>query len=134
MLTGGCFCGAVRYAVTGEPFHSTLCHCSDCRHIAGAPAVAWFSVPVGGFRFTAGAPKRLQSSNNVARRFCGDCGTGLTYQHADFPGEIDITTSSLDRPEQIPPQDQTWTQSRLPWMQLRNGPPEYETARGDQPA
>ena len=31
MLTGGCHCGAIRYEVEGEPQHSALCHCSDCR-------------------------------------------------------------------------------------------------------
>ncbi|RYE54172.1 MAG: GFA family protein, partial [Hyphomicrobiales bacterium] len=30
-LSGGCFCGAVRYTVTGDVFNSTLCHCIDCR-------------------------------------------------------------------------------------------------------
>jgi hypothetical protein len=44
MLTGGCFCGDIRYAVTGSPFHPTNCHCSICRRTTGAPFVAWFSV------------------------------------------------------------------------------------------
>lgn len=129
MLTGGCFCGAVRYALHGKPFHATLCHCSDCRRIAAAPAVAWITVPAGDFHIIAGTPKRLQSSPHAERRFCGDCGTGLTYQHAGHPGEIDITTCSLDHPEQIPPADQTFTQSRLPWMPSANSLPEHETTR-----
>jgi hypothetical protein len=28
MLTGGCFCGHVRYEAGGVPFNPTVCHCS----------------------------------------------------------------------------------------------------------
>jgi hypothetical protein len=129
MVSGGCFCGAVRYAVSGEPLHSTLCHCSDCRRVAGAPAVAWFTMRVDDFRITSGVPRRLQSSGKVERTFCGACGTGLTYQHADLPGEIDVTSGSLDAPEGMAPEDHTFVGSRLRWLRMEDGLPEYETVR-----
>lgn len=131
MLIGGCFCGAVRYEIASGPFHSTLCHCSDCRRVAGAPAVAWFSAKAADFRITAGAPRRFRSSANVERCFCGTCGTGLTFQHADLPEEIDVTTCSLDAPELMPPTDHTWNRSRLPWLKLADGLAVHETNRSD---
>jgi hypothetical protein len=129
MLTGGCFCGDVRYEVTGAAFHSTLCHCSDCRRIAGAPMVAWFSVKAADFRIVNGAARRFQSSAKVERQFCGACGTGLTYQHAGLPEEIDVTTCSLDAPELMPPEDQSWTRGRLSWLKRADGLIAYETTR-----
>jgi hypothetical protein len=42
MPTGRCHCGAVRYALAGEPKWSALCHCGDCRRHAGAPMVGFF--------------------------------------------------------------------------------------------
>ena len=27
MLTGGCFCGRVRYEAGGAPYNATVCHC-----------------------------------------------------------------------------------------------------------
>jgi putative acetyltransferase len=38
---------------------------------------------------------------------CCRCGTQLTFEHADFPDEIDVTTSSLDNPELIALRDNT---------------------------
>ena len=128
MLTGGCFCGAVRYAVTAAPSHPTLCHCADCRRIAGAPAVAWFTVSVAGFHLTDGQPRRCRSSPRVERQFCGDCGTGLTYRHDDL-AEIDITLCSLDAPERLAPADEIWCSRRLPWMEPGRRRPEYPRAR-----
>ena len=28
---GGCICGAIRYAVSGKPTNSMVCHCQTCR-------------------------------------------------------------------------------------------------------
>ena len=85
MLQGGCYCGAVRYVVDGAVSNGTLCHCSDCRRIAGAPAVAWFSVPVPAMRFTKGNPATFRSSEHVLRGFCATCGTTLTFQDDQHP-------------------------------------------------
>ena len=131
LLQGGCFCGAVRYVADGEVFNSTLCHCSDCRRIAGAPAVAWFSVPMAGLRFSQGNPATFRSSAQVLRGFCATCGTTLTYQHDRYPDEIDIATASLDDPEAVPPQDHTFVQDRLVWMQMAGGLPEYRRTRSE---
>src|SRR5690349_11382087 len=35
-LSGGCFCGAVRYTVTDEFAYALNCHCSNCRRTTGS--------------------------------------------------------------------------------------------------
>lgn len=126
MLEGGCFCGKVRYEVSGPPVYSTICHCEDCRRVSAAPFVAWFSVVRSGFRFLQGEPTRVATSQAVLREFCPDCGTHLTYQHDAFPDEIDIATCSLDAPERVPPQHHTWVSRKLPWVHLSDALPKYE--------
>jgi hypothetical protein len=127
MLTGGCFCGDIRYAVTGSPFHPTNCHCSICRRTTGAPFVAWFSVRTDEFQFTRGEPWRFRSSSTGMRAFCRRCGTQLTFVR-DGLDEIDVTTASLDDPEAVPPTDNTQSGTRLSWIP-RDGHPDYPASR-----
>jgi hypothetical protein len=128
MLTGGCFCGAIRYQANGTPFHETNCHCSICRRTTGAPFVAWFSVRPTDFHIIKGEPTRFNTTKQGERSFCSRCGTQLTFKHAEFSEEIDVTTCSLDRPELVPPKDNTRTSSRLVWI-TPNGLPDYRESR-----
>ena len=125
MLKGGCYCGAIRYEAAVTPFRETICHCSICRRTTGAPMVAWFSVPLGRFRFVQGAPTRFRSSAEATRTFCARCGTQLTFQHDQSADVLDVTTCSLDAPEAVPPHDHIWTASQLAWVKVADGLPRY---------
>lgn len=129
MLKGGCYCGAVRYEAAGTPFNETSCHCTICRRTTGAPFVAWFSVRREDFHFAAGPPTRFNSTAKASRSFCGRCGTQLTFESGDTPDEIDISTASLDEPDAVPPLDHIWTRSKLSWIRLADGLPEYPQSR-----
>ena len=128
VLTGGCHCGAVRYAAAGRPFYRTLCHCTICRGTTGAPAVAWFTVRLREFQFIQGQPRSFRSSAQATRTFCGTCGTALSSRR-DGRDEVDITTASLDEPAAAAPEDQTYSRSRLPWMDGVASLPRHETTR-----
>jgi hypothetical protein len=117
LLTGGCHCGAIRYEVSGDPGNPTLCHCPTCRHVSGAPNVAWFTVPHNSFSWIQGSAREYRSSDHVVRTFCGDCGSQLTYARDDSPADIDVTMCTLDDQEVLAPVDQTFCQYRLSWVQ-----------------
>jgi hypothetical protein len=126
-LTGGCQCGAVRYAVNGVPQHSLLCHCEGCRKSAGAPVVAWVSFMEADVAVTQGAPVTFNSTGSTVRSFCGHCGTGLFYRNAEFfPGTVDIQSATLDEPEQVPPDSQMQTAERLSWMKAAHELPAFD--------
>lgn len=131
MLTGGCFCKAIRYEADQPPFNRTNCHCTMCRGTTGAPCVAWFSVPRHAFRFIQGTPTQFRSSQPATRTFCPVCGTQLTFAHDGSPDEIDVTTCSLDVPADASPQDHTYTSSQLPWLKLDDGLPRYRRSRSE---
>ena len=129
MLEGGCLCGAIRYRAEGQPFDLTNCHCSICRRASAAPYVPWFSVPRAGFRWLGAEPTYYQSSAEAQRGFCPRCGTQLSFSHRDLPDEIDLTTCSLDDPETLPPEDHTWTASKLDWVRLDDDLPAFPQRR-----
>ena len=129
MLKGGCFCGKIRYETDDRPTQATVCHCSICRRTSAAPLVAWFTVTPGSFRFASGQPTTFHSSEHATRTFCSSCGTPLTFQSALYPNEVDVTTCSLDDPEQVPPRSHTWRASGLSWMKVADGLPAYPEKR-----
>ena len=114
-----CLCGRVQYHAAGEPNWRCICHCESCRRATGAPVPAFASFPVGRFRFV-GEPSRYQSSPGVIRTFCGHCGTPLTYEAADLPGEIHLLTGSADHPEagHLTPQYHVFDNERVSWVDL----------------
>ncbi len=120
-ITGGCLCGQIRYCLTASPTHSTMCHCVDCRRATGAQSVAWVTVPLEHFKLVQGAPKTFHSSPGVHRTFCENCGTSLTYRHEEHSSGMDITTGSLDAPEQFPPTKDIFCRDRVAWVVATTG-------------
>jgi hypothetical protein len=130
---GGCVCGAIRYAASGVPTNTMVCHCRTCRRVAAAPVVAWVTFPQERFSFLRGDPVSFHSSPPVTRTFCRDCGTALTYRHADSPGTVDVTTCSLDAPESFAPTHHSWLSHDLPWVRFGDGLPTFQEFRDDKP-
>ena len=122
-LEGGCLCGSVRYrGVVGDPGTAGHCHCGMCRKSTGATLVSWVNVPAKGFAFSKGQPRRFRSSHNAERMFCETCGCQLAYQ---FVGDLDdnsmslwVTLGSTDRPGDIEPVYQIFTDERISWLHL----------------
>jgi hypothetical protein len=130
---GGCFCGAVRYEVNGDPGVSTHCHCEHCRRTSGAAFLTWVEFPAARFSFTKGTPGSFQSRPEVTRTFCTSCGTPLTYGRVDTPGTVDVTVCSLDEPASVAPQDHVYHDGKVPWVRLADGLPTYRRRRADGP-
>ena len=131
MLTGGCYCGAIRYEVTGEPVNRTICHCDMCRGTTGAPCVAWFTVPASRFKLAGAAPTHFRSSAHATRTFCAVCGTQLTFADDASPGEIDVSTCSLQDPAAAAPTTQIYTDSRVAWFHCSDELPRCARSRSE---
>ncbi len=126
-VTGGCFCGAIRYQFTDDPMGVAICHCNDCRRSAGAPMVAWAMFPEAALTLTRGQPKTINSSGTAMRSFCSDCGTGLFYRNeAILPGLVDVQSATLDDPNALAPTKQIQVAERIAWMTHLHELPEIE--------
>ena len=115
VLTGGCQCGAVRFAVSAAPVKISICHCRMCQKASGAPFASLADIEKTDFAWTRGQPAAFRSSSIAERDFCRDCGTPLSFRRIDGP-RIEIMTGSFDRPDRVIPTRQYGTESRLGWV------------------
>ena len=115
LLTGGCQCGAIRFALTAAPVRISICHCRMCQKASGAPFASFADIEKTDFTWTRGKPAAFKSSSIAERDFCRDCGTPLSFRRID--GErIEIMTGAFDRPDRVIPTRQYGTESRLGWV------------------
>jgi hypothetical protein len=113
-LTGGCQCGAIRFAVTAAPVRVSICHCRMCQKASGGPFASLADIHQENFRWTGGTPSTFQSSSIAERDFCAKCGTPLSYRRIGGPN-IEIMTGAFDRPDMVSPVMQFGTESQLGW-------------------
>ncbi len=113
VMTGGCQCGAVRYALYSEPTEPSICHCRMCQKAFGNYFAPFAGVPMADLAWTRGKPGIFHSSELVERGFCRDCGTPLSFRYVNRD-RISVSIGSLDEPARIRPDIQHSIESRLP--------------------
>ena len=115
VLTGGCQCGAIRFALSAPPGKVSVCHCRMCQKASGAPFASFAEIEKSDFTWTRGQPAAFRSSSIAERNLCRDCGTPLSFHRIDGP-RIEIMTGTFDRPDRTVPTTQYGTESRLGWV------------------
>ena len=101
-VTGGCHCGAVRFAaeVAGPPVAALDCNCSVCRMTGFIHIVVpheKFELLSGrdslaSYRFGTGAAEHL---------FCRICGVKSFYQPRSHPDAWSVNANCLDEPVEL---------------------------------
>ncbi|MBB4190399.1 hypothetical protein GGE45_000783 [Rhizobium aethiopicum] len=112
--TGGCQCGAVRFRISGQLGRASICHCRMCQKQFGGFFSALVTAPEEGMEWTRGEPSYFQSSVNIDRGFCSNCGTPMTYRH---PGGLELAIGTFDDRNDLAPQIQVNYDARLPWVE-----------------
>jgi hypothetical protein len=132
-ITGGCACGAIRYALRSQPFDTGWCHCKLCRRTSGAPAVVFTTVPTADFDLVQGAEAlRIWRSTSFGERtFCQLCGSLLTIRVDYQPDTIDLTVATLDQPDLVPPGFHIFCQDAIAWATIDDGLPRHARLRPD---
>ncbi|MBI4515656.1 MAG: GFA family protein [Deltaproteobacteria bacterium] len=120
ILTGGCLCGTVRFALHPPTLFCCHCHCDWCRRAHGAAFVTWVGVPEGAFTITQGTENLAwyASSEQSSRGFCSRCGTTMLFRSKLAAGEMHVTLANLDAPVDVQPLAHTFCDARVPWVTL----------------
>lgn len=121
-LTGGCQCGAVRFALYSEPTKIGLCHCRMCQKALGAPFGVFVVTDLADFAWTKGKPAGWQSSNRAFREFCGACGTPLAFRPTDKP-IMEMMSGAFDEPSKVVPAYEVGREGKLEWVNHIGGFP-----------
>lgn len=135
-LTGGCYCGAVRYEAEGEPLLRARCHCRACQYFTGGEGNDFIAMPADGFRFTSGEAKgysRPDLEGAVTRLFCPDCGTPLATLAPSLARAVILKVGGLDEPAQFGgPQMILQTSGCQAYHLLPEGVPAFAGFPGDK--
>ena len=115
-LTGGCQCGAVRFAAYAEPLKIGLCHCRMCQKAVAGPFAVLAEVAWSDFAWTRRTPSAFQSSSCAVRDFCSACGTPLSYRTPGGP-IIELLAGAFDEPHRVAPTYEVGVESKLGWLQ-----------------
>ena len=122
-VTGGCLCGAVRYAVSVPLANLRACHCRNCQKSSGGAGTVNAVVPSDNFKITKGTVKRYadsatQSGRTLSRHFCGDCGSPIYSSRNPDVGIVVVRAGTLDDSSALKITANIWTASARPWAHI----------------
>jgi hypothetical protein len=128
--TGGCACGAVRYATRHAPVFQNHCQCRDCQRRSGTGHGSWLTFAAADEMTIDGEAHHWQvaadSGNTKIHAFCPVCGTPVYLRFAAMPELIAVPAGSLDAPERFAPQALTYGVRGLPWDGVDPALPAFE--------
>lgn len=118
-VNGQCHCGQVRFEATIDPERVTICHCTDCQVLTGSPFRVTVPAPRSSIRVTGETKVYVKIGGSGARRllhFCPECGTPL-FSHGEAEGgDWGIRWGSIRQHGDLPPTQQIWCRSAVPWL------------------
>jgi len=128
-ISGGCYCGSLRYEANGDVEASIQCHCRECQYITGGNPNVIMIMPLSGFEFVKGIPKtfkRKDIEKAVTRLFCENCGTGIGTKNPNRPNSIILKVGTFDDPSIFKPDIAIFTIDKQKFHYIENGLKSFE--------
>lgn len=132
IVTGGCYCGAIRFQTSAAPLTVSYCHCVDCRRATGAPVAAFLAFDDEAVEFSPNDGRRSSINPGVTRSFCPDCGSPLAARFDYLPGQVYIAVGILDHPETHAPRLHSYDSQRIDWLHIDDDLERIATTSRDQ--
>lgn len=131
-LTGGCFCGSVRYRIDAFPLLLYACHCTQCQRQSGSAFALNMPVATSAFHVTSGSPKTWRrpttSGDDIATSwFCDVCASRIYAGRDSRPESVNVRAGTLDDTNWLVPAAHFFMENAQPWERLADGAPCFET-------
>lgn len=127
MIEGGCFCGAIRYELTGPLAGARACHCSRCRKaFSGASSTFAWLAEGSELRWVSGEGElsRYASKAGWGIGFCQTCGSTLCGL---FEGRVrGVTLGCVDGDPGVAIGEHLFVGSKAPWDHIGGDAPQHE--------
>lgn len=121
-LTGGCECGGLRYAISGDPLATVACHCTQCQRQSGSAFSMSLVVPRDAFAWTRGEPSVYTTTADSGAEkeciFCRDCGVRICNRLSSMPATANVKPGTLDDASWLEPIMHVWVSSKQPWTPI----------------
>ena len=124
-LSGGCTCGAVRYAVRDEFLYAQCCHCTRCRRATGSAFKPFGGIERDKLALVQGADRLLvvgDEDGHDAR--CAACGS-LLYSVVREGAYVHVALGSLIDEPGIRLSAHIFVGSKATWFTIGDGLPQY---------
>jgi hypothetical protein len=128
--TGGCACGAIRYAIAAEPIVMNDCQCLDCQRRSGTGHSSYLSFPSRMSVALEGEATYWDivgdSGNVKTHGFCPACGSPVYLTFAAMPDVFTVHAASLDDPSRYKPQMVTYGVRGHAWDRVDPALPKFD--------
>ena len=126
---GQCFCGAVRFTVTGAPAAMGYCHCESCRRWSAGPVNAFTLWKPEAVQVTQGADKiaTFNKTPGSSRKWCTTCGGHLFTEHPHWR-LIDVYAATIPGMPFAPGVHVNYQETVLP---IKDGVPKFKDLPGE---
>jgi len=125
VLSGGCFCGQVRYEIAAPLRNARACHCSRCRKAFSGAGSAYAEVVPGASTWTKGQDKitAYETTPGWGMGFCRICGSTLCgLQGTAVHG---VTLGSVDGDPGVEIEMHLFVNSKAPWDHIGGAAPQF---------
>ena len=120
-LKGSCFCGQVRYEVSGPVLQIAACHCNLCRRMSGAAFTTYLLVRNEDFTLFSGQSmlSRVSLTERMTKHFCAHCGAPIFNSNAAVhAGLAMLYLGTVVGSEEFAPRIDIFCDDKLPWVVL----------------
>jgi hypothetical protein len=117
-ITGGCFCGRVRYDVEPDYITYRYCFCSRCRKMRGTSNASNVFAKPGTLRYLSGEDLIRRFDHEGSRFgncFCTDCGAPVPRPLSEGRGWL-IPAGSFDSDPGVRPESAIFWDDHAEWM------------------
>lgn len=130
-LTGGCPCGAVRYAISELPISSGHCHCRNCRKQTGAAFATDGTFRRSAVTWSGQEQSYYKSSQSCERGFCSTYGSTVSARYSTQPGIVIVAAGSLDDISALAPSVHAFVKYKPTWIVFGDNLDQYPEALPD---